>query len=91
MTMLPACGVYLMALLSRLAMACDRRVASPRTVSGCGGSSGEHRVYANGLRNPVSLAWQPDSRALNRSSRSGYKVIFVNTIWRVSAPRAQAP
>ena len=27
-------------------------------------NTGEHRVYANGLRNPVGLAWQPDSRAL---------------------------
>ncbi len=26
--------------------------------------TGAHRVYANGLRNPVGLAWQPDSGAL---------------------------
>jgi glucose/arabinose dehydrogenase len=26
--------------------------------------SGAHRVYASGLRNPVGLAWQPDSHAL---------------------------
>ena len=27
-------------------------------------ASGAHRVFANGLRNPVGLAWQPDSKAL---------------------------
>ena len=27
-------------------------------------STGGHRVYANGLRNPVGLAWQPDTGAL---------------------------
>jgi glucose/arabinose dehydrogenase len=27
-------------------------------------TTGSHRVYANGLRNPVGLAWQPDSRVL---------------------------
>jgi hypothetical protein len=26
--------------------------------------TGAHRVFANGLRNPVGLAWQPDSKAL---------------------------
>jgi glucose/arabinose dehydrogenase len=26
--------------------------------------SGEHRLYANGLRNPVGLAWEPDSHVL---------------------------
>jgi len=27
-------------------------------------ASGNHRIFANGLRNPVGLAWQPDSGAL---------------------------
>jgi glucose/arabinose dehydrogenase len=27
-------------------------------------STGAHRVFASGLRNPVGLAWQPESRAL---------------------------
>ena len=27
-------------------------------------ATGSHRVFANGLRNPVGLAWQPDSGAL---------------------------
>jgi glucose/arabinose dehydrogenase len=27
-------------------------------------NTGSHRVFANGLRNPVGLAWQPDSGAL---------------------------
>lgn len=27
-------------------------------------SSGAHRIFANGLRNPVGLAWQPDSQVL---------------------------
>ena len=27
-------------------------------------STGSHRVFANGLRNPVGLAWQPDSKVL---------------------------
>jgi glucose/arabinose dehydrogenase len=27
-------------------------------------TTGEHRVYASGLRNPVGMAWQPDTNAL---------------------------
>ena len=27
-------------------------------------STGTHRIYASGLRNPVGLAWQPDSKVL---------------------------
>ncbi len=27
-------------------------------------ATGSHRIFANGLRNPVGLAWQPDTKAL---------------------------
>lgn len=48
-------------------------------------ATGESRIYADGLRNPVGLAWAPDGQALfaegksatNRKPLNGYKVVFV--------------
>jgi glucose/arabinose dehydrogenase len=60
--------------------------------------TGAHRVYASGLRNPVGLAWQPDSHALwvsvnerdelgdHLPSMAGPSVTTVNT-WTIASKR----